>query len=74
MVETIIAGLIFGMIACIFKLGKGSIVWVVTLGVGVIGAVLGNFTANYLGLASGLMFTVIGALVLLFLHDFLLVE
>ena len=70
----IIMGLIVGVIARFIKPGADAMGWILTIVLGVVGALVGGFLAGMLGLDArggftGLIFSVIGAIVVLFVYE-----
>ena len=67
-------GLIVGVIARAIKPGADAMGWILTIVLGIIGALVGGFLAGMLGMNAnggftGLIFSVIGAIILLFLYE-----
>lgn len=70
----IIMGLIVGVIARAIKPGSDAMGWVMTIVLGVIGAVVGGFIASALNLNvnggfMGLVLSVIGAIIVLVIYE-----
>lgn len=70
----IIIGLVAGLLARAIKPGNDAMGWVMTIILGIAGAMLGGFLANmlHIGAEGGFMelvFSVIGAIILLFLYE-----
>ena len=70
----IIMGLIVGVIARAIKPGADTMGWILTLVLGIIGALVGGFLAGMLGMNAnggftGLIFSVIGAIIVLFIYE-----
>lgn len=70
----IIMGLIVGVIARAIKPGADAMGWILTIVLGIIGAMVGGFLAGMLGMNanggfSGLIFSVIGAILVLFIYE-----
>lgn len=70
----IIVGLIAGLIARAVKPGTDAMGWIATIVLGILGAIVGGFLAGALGMNTdggmvGLIFSVIGAVVLLFIYE-----
>lgn len=70
----IIMGLIVGVIARAIKPGADAMGWILTIVLGIIGALVGGFLAGMLGMNanggfSGLIFSVIGAILVLFIYE-----
>lgn len=74
-VYMIIMGLIVGVIARAIKPGADAMGWVLTIVLGIVGAIVGGFLAGMLGMNAngsfaGLIFSVIGAILVLFIYEF----
>ena len=69
----IIMGLIVGVIARAIKPGADAMGWILTIVLGIIGALVGGFLADMLGMNAngftGLIFSVIGAIIVLFVYE-----
>ena len=70
----IIMGLIVGVIARAIKPGADTMGWILTIVLGIIGALVGGFLAGMLGMnanggCTGLIFSVIGAIIVLFVYE-----
>ena len=70
----IIVGLVAGLLARAIKPGSDPMGWIMTIVLGIVGAMLGGFLASLIGINAdggftGLIFSVIGAIILLFLHE-----
>ncbi len=70
----IIVGLVAGLLARAIKPGSDSMGWIMTIVLGIVGAILGGFVAGLIGIDAdggfiGLIFSVIGAIILLFLYE-----
>ncbi|MCK6052570.1 GlsB/YeaQ/YmgE family stress response membrane protein [Moraxella osloensis] len=70
----IIMGLIVGVIARAIKPGADTMGWILTIVLGIIGALVGGFLAGMLGINAnggftGLIFSVIGAIIVLFVYE-----
>ena len=70
----IIMGLIVGVIARAIKPGADAMDWILTIVLGIIGALVGGFLAGMLGMNAnggftGLIFSVIGAIIVLFVYE-----
>ena len=70
----IIVGLVAGFLARAIKPGSDPIGWIMTIVLGIVGAMLGGFIAGLIGINAdggftGLIFSVIGAIILLFLYE-----
>ena len=61
----IIVGLVAGLLARAIKPGNDAMGWIMTIVLGIVGAMLGGFVA-------GLIFSVIGAIILLFLYEMIM--
>lgn len=72
---TIIVGLVAGLLARAIKPGADSMGWIMTIILGIVGAVVGGFLASALGMSveggfGGLVLSVIGAIIVLFIYEF----
>ncbi|OPH39735.1 GlsB/YeaQ/YmgE family stress response membrane protein [Moraxella equi] len=72
---TIIVGLVAGLLARAIKPGADSMGWIMTIILGIVGAVVGGFLAGALGMSveggfGGLVLSVIGAIIVLFIYEF----
>ena len=70
----IIVGLVAGLLARAIKPGSDPMGWIMTIVLGIVGAMLGGFLAGLIGINAdggftGLIFSVIGAIILLFLYE-----
>ena len=70
----IIVGLVAGLLARAIKPGSDPMGWIMTIVLGIVGAMLGGFLASLIGINAdggftGLIFSVIGAIILLFLCE-----
>ena len=70
----IIVGLVAGLLARAIKPGSDPMGWIMTIVLGIVGAMLGGFLAGLIGIDAdggftGLIFSVIGAIILLFLYE-----
>ena len=70
----IIIGLIAGLLARAIKPGNDAMGWIMTIVLGIAGALLGGFLASMLHIGAeggfmGLVFSVIGAIILLFVYE-----
>ena len=70
----IIVGLVAGLLARAIKPGNDAMGWIITIVLGIVGAMLGGFVAGLIGIDAnggftGLIFSVIGAIILLFLYE-----
>ncbi|MDN6275525.1 MAG: GlsB/YeaQ/YmgE family stress response membrane protein [Psychrobacter sp.] len=59
------------------KPGNDSMGWIMTILLGIVGAMLGSFLAELIGISAdggftGLIFSVIGAIILLFLYEMII--
>ena len=73
----IIVGLVAGLLARAIKPGNDAMGWIMTIVLGIVGAILGGFIAGLIGIdADGgftvLIFSVIGAIILLFLYEMIM--
>ena len=72
---TLIVGFISGLLARAIKPGANPMGWIMTIILGIVGAVVGGFLAGALGLSAnggfgGLVLSVIGAIIVLFIYEF----
>lgn len=73
----IIVGLVAGLLARAIKPGSDPMGWIMTIILGIVGAMLGGFIASLIGINAdggfvGLIFSVIGAIILLFLYEMIM--
>lgn len=73
----IIVGLVAGLLARAIKPGNDPMGWIMTILLGIVGAMLGGFVAGLVGINAdggftGLIFSVIGAIILLFLYEMII--
>lgn len=73
----IIVGLVAGLLARAIKPGSDPMGWIMTIILGIVGAMLGGFVAGLIGIDAdggftGLIFSVIGAIILLFLYEMIM--
>ena len=73
----IIVGLVAGLLARAIKPGNDAMGWIMTIVLGIVGAMLGGFIASLIGINTdggfiGLIFSVIGAIILLFLYEMIM--
>lgn len=73
----IIVGLVAGLLARAIKPGNDAMGWIMTIVLGIVGAMLGGFIASLVGINAdggftGLIFSVIGAIILLFLYEMIM--
>lgn len=71
----IVMGLIVGVIARAIKPGADAMGWVLTIVLGIVGAIVGGVLASALHISAnggmvGLIFSVIGAIIVLFIYEF----
>lgn len=76
MIWSIIVGLVVGLLARAIKPGVDSMGWILTIILGMIGASVGGFLANTIGIQAnggigGLIISVIGAIIVLFIYEFI---
>ncbi|SJM66207.1 MULTISPECIES: GlsB/YeaQ/YmgE family stress response membrane protein [Psychrobacter] len=74
MIWTIIIGLVAGLLARAIKPGNDAMGWIMTIVLGIAGSFVGGFIASAIGVTSdgnfiGLAFSVIGAIILLFIYE-----
>ncbi|MDO5651646.1 MAG: GlsB/YeaQ/YmgE family stress response membrane protein [Moraxella sp.] len=72
---TLIVGFVVGLLARAIKPGADSMGWIITIILGIAGAFVGGLLANMLGMNAQkgfayLVFSVIGAIILLFVYEF----
>ena len=73
----IIVGLVAGLLARAIKPGSDPMGWIMTIVLGIVGAMLGGLVASLIGINAdggftGLIFSVIGAIILLFLYEMIM--
>ena len=73
----IIVGLVAGLLARAIKPGSDPMGWIMTIVLGIVGAMLGGFVAGLIGINDdggfiGLIFSVIGAIILLFIYEMIM--
>tara|TARA_R110002051_G_scaffold21802_3_gene57293 strand:- start:829 stop:1083 length:255 start_codon:yes stop_codon:yes gene_type:complete len=73
----IIVGLVAGLLARAIKPGSDPMGWIMTIILGIVGAMLGGFVASLIGINAdggftGLIFSVIGAIILLFIYEMIM--
>ncbi|MDN3502605.1 GlsB/YeaQ/YmgE family stress response membrane protein [Psychrobacter sp. 5A.1] len=73
-IGAIIVGLVAGLLARAIKPGSDPMGWIMTIVLGIVGALVGGLLANLVGIDAdggftGLIFSVIGAIILLFLYE-----
>ena len=73
----IIVGLVAGLLARSIKPGSDPMGWIMTIVLGIVGAMLGGFVAGLIGINAdggftGLIFSVIGAIILLFIYEMIM--
>ena len=73
----IIVGLVAGLLARAIKPGNDPMGWIMTIVLGIVGALLGGFIAGLIGINAdggftGLIFSVIGAIILLFIYEMIM--
>lgn len=73
----IIVGLVAGLLARAIKPGSDPMGWIMTIVLGIVGAMLGGFIAGLIGINAdggftGLIFSVIGAIILLFIYEMIM--
>ncbi|ANB92342.1 signal peptide protein [Moraxella ovis] len=73
---TIIIGFIVGLLARAIKPGANSMGWILTIILGIVGAFVGGLIASGLGIHTdgglgGLVLSVIGAIIVLFIYEFI---
>ena len=70
----IIVGFVAGLLARAIKPGNDAMGWIMTIILGIAGALVGGFIAGAIGISAdggfiGLVFSVIGAIILLFVYE-----
>mgnify|MGYP000869525883 FL=1 len=75
----IIVGLVAGLLARAIKPGSDPMGWIMTIVLGIVGAMVGGFLAGLIGIDAdggftGLIFSVIGAIILLFLYEMIVTK
>lgn len=75
MIWSIIVGLVVGLLARMIKPGADSMGWIMTILLGLAGSFVGAFIASALGMNAsggfmGLVLSVIGAVIVLFIYEF----
>ncbi|MFT5118968.1 MAG: putative membrane protein YeaQ/YmgE (transglycosylase-associated protein family) [Psychrobacter glaciei] len=73
----IIVGLVAGLLARAIKPGSDPMGWIMTIVLGIVGALVGGFLAGLIGIDAdggftGLIFSVIGAIILLFIYEMIM--
>ncbi len=73
----IIVGLVAGLLARAIKPGSDPMGWIMTIVLGIVGAMLGGLVASLIGINAdggftGLIFSVIGAIILLFIYEMIM--
>ncbi|TXD96803.1 GlsB/YeaQ/YmgE family stress response membrane protein [Psychrobacter frigidicola] len=73
----IIIGLVAGLLARAIKPGSDPMGWIMTIVLGIVGAMLGGFVAGLIGINAdggftGLIFSVIGAIIILFIYEMIM--
>ena len=76
-IGAIIAGLVAGLLARAIKPGSDPMGWIMTIVLGIVGALVGGFLASLIGINAdggftGLIFSVIGAIILLFIYEMIM--
>lgn len=76
MIWTIIIGFVVGLLARAIKPGSDSMGWILTILLGIVGSLVGNFIASGLGLRvnggfGGLILSIIGAIIVLAVYEFI---
>lgn len=74
MIGTLISGFIVGILARFIKPGADSMGWILTIILGIVGAMVGGFLASALNMTVeggfiGLAFSVVGAIIVLFVYE-----
>lgn len=73
----VIVGLVAGLLARAIKPGSDPMGWIMTIVLGIVGALIGGMLASMIGIDAeggftGLIFSVIGAIILLFIYEFVM--
>ena len=73
----IIVGLVAGLLARAIKPGSDPMGWIMTIVLGIVGALVGGFLAGLVGINAdggftGLIFSVIGEIILLFIYEMIM--
>ncbi|WP_182405769.1 GlsB/YeaQ/YmgE family stress response membrane protein [Psychrobacter sp. GP33] len=73
----IIVGLVAGLLARAIKPGSDPMGWIMTIILGIVGALLGGFIAGLVGIDAdggftGLIFSVVGAIIVLFIYEMIM--
>lgn len=76
MIGSLISGLIIGLLARAIKPGRDAMGWILTIIVGIVGAMVGGFLASALNINAnggfvGLAFSVVGAMLVLVAYEFI---
>lgn len=76
MIWTLIVGFVVGLLARAIKPGADSMGWILTIILGIAGAYVGSFIAGFFGMSANqgfgyLVFSVIGAIIILFIYELL---
>ncbi|USZ13875.1 GlsB/YeaQ/YmgE family stress response membrane protein [Moraxella sp. FZLJ2107] len=76
MIWALIVGLVVGLLARALKPGADSMGWILTIILGIAGAYVGAFISGFFGMDatqgfSYLIFSVIGAIIILFIYELL---
>lgn len=77
MIWTIIIGFVAGLLARAIKPGNDAMGWIMTIILGIAGSFIGGFIASAIGINSNgsfmnLAFSVIGAIILLFIYELIM--
>lgn len=77
MIWTLIVGAFVGLLARMIKPAADSMGWILTIILGIAGAYVGSYISNFFGVNaeqgfSYLVFSVIGAMIILFIYELLL--
>lgn len=76
-IGAIVTGLVAGLLARAIKPGSDPMGWIMTIVLGILGAIVGRALANMTGIDDGgtfisLVFSVIGAIILLFIYEMIM--
>lgn len=77
MIWTIIIGFVAGLLARAIKPGNDAMGWIMTIVLGIAGSFIGGFIASAIGIDGNgsfmnLAFSVIGAIILLFIYELII--
>lgn len=77
MLWTLLVGFMVGLLARMIKPGADSMGWILTIILGIAGAYVGSYLSGFFGISadtgfSYLIFSVLGAMLILFVYEMLL--